>query len=370
MKKILFVANVGKEHILKFHVPTIKRFKDEGWTVDVACAGEDDIPFCDTQFRTCWKRSPFTPKTFSGIKELKGIIDRGNYDVIYCHTPVGGLVARIAAKDARKRGTKVIYYAHGLHFFKGAPIQNWLIFYPIEKWLSYKTDVFFALNQEDFDFATAHFNKQTDKRLMNGVGADFSRLDVDDAVAVRRQYRADLGITEDTTVLLYVAEIIKNKNQKMLVNALADLRKTHPNTKLLLVGPEHDGGALRSYIHTAGLDDHVQLLGWRSDIGALMRTADIYLASSLREGFPINLLEAMYGGLPVIASKNRGHVTAIRDGENGFLVDINDSAAMAQYARRLLDDPALYHQMSTVDVSRYNCDSIAKELYDTIVSYV
>lgn len=75
-------------------------------------------------------------KDLKGIKELKKLIAENNYDIIYCHTPVGGLVARLAAISARKRGTKLIYCAHGLHFFKGAPLLNWLVFYPIEKWMS------------------------------------------------------------------------------------------------------------------------------------------------------------------------------------------------------------------------------------------
>ena len=153
MKKILFVANVAKEHILKFHIPTIQCFKNHGWQVDVACSGEDDVPYCDTQFHTCWKRSPFTLQTFRGIRELKGILASTHYDIIYCHTPVGGLVARMAAKAARKSGSKVLYFAHGLHFFKGAPLKNWLIYYPAELLCSYFTDVLITMNIEDYNLA-------------------------------------------------------------------------------------------------------------------------------------------------------------------------------------------------------------------------
>ena len=367
MKKILFVANVAKEHILKFHVPTIQYFKEQGWQVDVACAGEDTVPHCDHQIHGLWKRSPFTPKTFKGIRQLKKHLKPEHYDIIYCHTPVGGLVARLAAKKARKNGTKVIYFAHGLHFFKGAPLINWLIFFPIEKWLAHKTDVFFALNNEDFAFVSEHFQKKLTVRQVPGVGANFSRLDVEDKAAVRAKYREELGIAEDTPVLLYVAELIKNKNQPMLVDTLEAVRRDHPDAVLLLVGPEHDDGAVKAYVEKKGLQDAVKLLGWRSDIGALMAASDIYVASSLREGFPINLLEAMYGGLPVIATKNRGHVTPLVHGENGFLVDIGDHEAMAAHVHALLTDDALYHKLSTVDVSRYECTRIAKELHDTIL---
>lgn len=367
MKKILFVANVAKEHILKFHVPTIQRFKEHGWHVDVACSGEDTVPHCDTQFHTCWKRSPFTLQTFHGIRELKKILAATHYDIIYCHTPVGGLVARMASKAARRNGSKVIYFAHGLHFFKGAPLVNWATFYPIEKALSYKTDVFFALNNEDYDFAQNHFNKKLIIRQVPGVGANFDRLNVDDRSAVRRQYREQLGIPDDAAVLIYVAELIKNKNQIMLVDTVKLLKQDHPNVHLLLVGPEHDNGATAQYIREQGLEDNVHCLGWRSDIGNLMAASDIYVASSLREGFPINLLEAMYCHLPVVATKNRGHVTPIVHGENGLLVDINDCRTMAEHVHQLLTDEVLYDKLANIDVSRYQCDRIAEELYQTIV---
>ncbi len=366
MKRILFVANVSKEHILKFHVPTIRRFKEEGWQVDVACAGEDPVPYCDTQYHAAWKRSPFTPATFKGITQLKRILADTHYDIVYCHTPVGGLVARLAAKEARKRGTKLIYFAHGLHFYKGAPLTSWLTFCPIEKWLSKHTDVFFAINREDFEYAKAHFHKDTIKVLTNGVGANFDRLNVPDRAAARERIRTAEGLAADDRVLLYVAELIKNKNQAMLLRMMTQLPD---NVKLLLVGPEHDDGATKTAIERMGLADRVHCLGWRSDIGDLMAASDMYVASSLREGFPINLLEAMHCHLPVVAARNRGHETAIRSGENGFMVEPNDDKAMAECVMKVLDDSELYEKLSHIDVSRYECDRIAKELYELIVPY-
>lgn len=142
MKKVLLVANVAKEHVNKFHIPTIKYLQSKGWQVDIACSVDAEIKAGDNVYNMSWKRSPFTPKTFKGIKELKNLIAQNHYDIIYCHTPVGGLVARIAARSFRKQGLKVVYCAHGLHFFKGAPLLNWLLFYPMEKWMAKFTDMF------------------------------------------------------------------------------------------------------------------------------------------------------------------------------------------------------------------------------------
>lgn len=369
MKKILFVANVAKEHILKFHLPSIRRFKESGWQVDVACAGEETIPDCDHQFHTSWKRSPFTFKTFTGIRELKQILKKTHYDVVFCHTPVGGLVARLAAKRARKHGTKVIYCAHGLHVYNGAPMINWLTFYPVKKYLSRHTDVFFTVNTEDYNFVCTKFNKRMTTLLVPEVGVNFARLEVGDKAAVRKQVRRDLGLADNAPVLIYVAEIIKNKNQRMLVDMLRDLLPVHPDACLLLVGPEHDGGTLKNYIEEQQLSASIKMLGWRSDIGELMTASDICVASSIREGFGINLVEAMYCGLPVVATENRGHVTPITHGETGFLVKLDDHEAMAHHVHALLEDPALYDRFAHIDVSRYDCDRIADELYDTICRY-
>lgn len=369
MKKILFVANVGKEHILKFHVPTIQAFKDKGWQVDVACAGDDPIPYCDTQHRVSWKRTPFTFKTFTGIREIQAITTATDYDVVYCHTPVGGLVARLGAKKARQNGTKVLYFAHGFHFFRGAPLINWLMFYPIEKCLARYTDALFTLNNEDYDRAKMRLLPQGEVVLTDGVGIDFSRLRVTDKAATRRTMRDTLGIEQDAPVLIYVAEIIKNKNQTMLIDAVQRLRQTHPNAILLLVGPENDGGVLKRYVDTHGLSDTVRFLGWRADIGELLHSADLCVASSIREGLPVNLLEAMYCGLPVIATHNRGHDTLITHGENGFLVDQGDAEAMASHAAALLSDRTLYERYAAIDVSRFESHRIAEGLYEKIAAF-
>lgn len=368
MKKILFVANVAKEHINKFHIPTIRVFRENGWIVDVACSGEENVPECDHQFRMCWKRSPFTIKTFIGIQDLKKIIGEGEYDIVYCHTPVGGLAARLAARSARKRGTKVVYCAHGLHFFKGAPIVNWLVYYPIEKLLAHYTDVFFAVNREDFEQVKKRFSHQMKALLVPEVGVNFTRLDIEDKACVRETYRKELGIGKHTTALIYVAELIPNKNQKMLIDALQILRKQGEDVCLILPGPDHADGEFAKYADSLGLRDSVRFLGWRSDIGELMSAADICVASSIREGFGINLVEAMYCGLPVVATNNRGHAMIIEDGKNGFLVEVNDSGTMADKVRLLIHDSAVREKMSGLDVRKYDCNTIAEELYETLVN--
>lgn len=130
MKKVLFVATVVKTHIMEFHIPYLKMFQDMGWETAVAARNDYEdpadckIPFCGTYYDIPFERLPWKAANFRAYRELKAIIDREHFDIIHCHTPVGAMIARLAARDARKRGTKVIYTAHGFHFFKGAPVKN------------------------------------------------------------------------------------------------------------------------------------------------------------------------------------------------------------------------------------------------------
>ena len=365
-KKILFVANVAKEHINKFHIPTINCFKENGWEVHVACSGDARIPGCDKQYDMCWKRSPFTYKTLKGVWDLKKIIHSEKYDIIYCHTPVGGLVARLAAKPSRKYGTKVVYCAHGLHFYKGAPLINWLLYYPLEKIMAKFTDCFITINKEDYDRVRNNFNKKLEVRLIPGIGVNFERLKIKNINEVRKKYRESFGVTDNTTVLIYVAELLKNKNQQMLINTLKFLIDRGEDVFLVLPGPDHANGKLQKYAEKMGVNDYVKFLGWRSDIGELLYASDICVASSIREGFGINLVEAMYCNLPVVAVVNRGHKMIINDGENGFLVELGDFKKMGDKIELLIHDDSMKAKMSNLDVSKYDCNVVAKNIYEII----
>lgn len=139
-------------------------FKDLGWQVDVASHGDKELPFCDKHYEIPIKRSPANIENLKAYKELKKIIRENKYDIIHCHTPMGGMLARLAARSQRKYGTKVLYTAHGFHFYKGAPKINWLIYYPIELTMSYLTDCLITINDEDFEFSKRHLKaKKTEK---------------------------------------------------------------------------------------------------------------------------------------------------------------------------------------------------------------
>lgn len=369
--KLLLVANVAREHVNKFHIPTIKYLKSKGWHVDVACSVDAEIPAADNIYNMCWKRSPFTLKTIKGIRKLKKLISENNYDIIYCHTPVGGLVARLAARVARKKmGLKVVYCAHGLHFFKGAPLVNWLVIYPLEKWMATMTDMFITINPEDYRCVKNNFNKKMTVKMIDGIGVNFDRLNIANRALIRNEYREQMNIPQDATVLIYVAEITKNKNQQMLILTLKELHNKGRKMYLLLPGPDHSKGEVRQLTEAVGLNAYVKFLGWRSDIGQLMAASDICLASSIREGFGINIVEAQYCHLPVVAVSNRGHRAIIKDGENGFLVPLNNTKMMTERVIQLMENKDLYNRFANVNVEKYKCENIVKTIFKYLLEVV
>ena len=158
-KRVLFVATVVKKHIMQFHIPYLKMFQEMGYETAVAAKNDYEnpedchIPYCDRFFDLPFQRSPFHPDNVQCYKKLKAIIDAGDFSIVHCHTPVGGVLGRIAARNARKNGARVLYTAHGFHFYKGGPVKNRLLFYPIEKLCAHLTDVLITMNQEDYALA-------------------------------------------------------------------------------------------------------------------------------------------------------------------------------------------------------------------------
>jgi glycosyltransferase EpsD len=364
-KKILFVANVAKEHILKFHVPSIKKFKEAGWIVDVACSGSEEVPYCDKQYHTSWKRSPFSLKTLVGIHDLKKIINKNHYDVIYCHTPTGGMIARLAAVEARKKGTKVVYFTHGFHFYAGAPLMNWLIYYPIEKLLVKWTDTIITINKEDYLNAKKRLKCKCVYRL-NGIGIDLERFTSINRDESRVRCREELNIPQDAWVMVYLAELIPNKNQGMLIDTLKLLHVNHPNTFLILAGIDHNNEKFQEYADEIGVSNHIRFLGWRDDIEVLYAASDICTASSIREGFGLNIVEALASGLPVVATRNRGHKTIIEDGVNGYLVDIGDSQSMVNRITQVLTEKT-FQEYTLMDLFKYDEEEICKRILRYVV---
>ncbi|MBQ8834485.1 MAG: glycosyltransferase family 4 protein [Oscillospiraceae bacterium] len=343
MKKVLFTATVVKTHIMQFHIPYLKLFRDMGWETAVAARNDYEdpadcvIPYCDTYFDIPFERFPLKPANIRAYRELKKIIDEGNYDIIHCHTPVGAMVTRLAAADARKRGTKVIYTAHGFHFFKGAPLLNWLVYCPVEWLLAHLTDVLVTINREDYAFAQKHIHA---KRIeyVPGVGIDTEKFRLE--CWNRNEKRRELGFGGEDFLLLTVAEMTKNKNHSTVLKALS-LLKNEPefaDMHYLIVGRGENQPALQEEVSRLGIEQHVHFLGYRSDVRELYRSCDLFVFMSFREGLSVALMEAMCCGMPTVCSAIRGNTDLIENGVEGIHAE-NTPQAVAEAILALRRDP-------------------------------
>ena len=348
-KKVLFVATVVKTHMMQFHIPYLKMFQEMGWETAVASRNDYEnpedcrIPYCDTYYDIPFERLPWKPKNIQSYKMLKKIIDEGNYDIIHCHTPVGAMIARLAALGARKKGTKVIYTAHGFHFFKGAPLLNWLLFYPAEWLLAPVTDVLITINGEDY----ARALKQLHARRIEyvpGVGiktAKFRELTID-----RDAKRESLGYGKDDFLLLTVAEMTPNKNHITILKALALLKEKGElnNIHYLICGRGEMWESLEQSAKELGISDHVNFLGYRTDAPELYKASDLFLFVTLREGLSVALMEAMSCGMPIICAKIRGNTDLIDEHVSGVFAE-NSPEAVAEHILQLYRDPELRKSM-------------------------
>ena len=324
MKKVLFTATVDS-HILLFHIPFLKYFKEQGYEVHVATNGTEEIPYCDKKIIIPFERSPFKINNLKAIKKLRKVIQKEHYDIIHTHTPMGSVVTRLAAKKARKNGTKVIYTAHGFHFFKGAPLLNWCLFYPVEKYLSKYTDTLILINQEDYQRAKKKFKKCKDIEYVPGVGIDEEKFNFQMSEKEKLELRKSLGLKKDDFVLIYPAEISKRKRQLWLVQTLEPLLKEHTNIHLLLPGKDSLNGKCQQLIKQYHLETQIHMLGFRKDIPKLLKISDLAVSSSSQEGLPVNIMEAMCVGLPIVATDCRGNRDLVKDGENGYIVNMSAS---------------------------------------------
>lgn len=368
MKKVLFVATVVKTHIMEFHIPYLKMFKEMGWETAVAARNDYEnpadcvIPYCDTYYNIPFERNPLKPGNLKAYKELKHIIDEGEYDIIHCHTPVGAMLTRLAAKQARKKGTKVFYTAHGFHFYKGAPAINWILYYPVEKWLSRYTDVLITINKEDYEQAKTF--KAGKVCYVPGVGIDLKKFNA--GYVNKEQKRKEIGVSADDFVLLSVGELIPRKNHEVVIRALSVLKQLDKlnHIEYVICGRGSYEADLRKLAEGLDVADHVHFLGYRNDISEICNCADLFVFMSHQEGLPVALMEAMACGLPAVCSNIRGNTDLIEDGVTGLLAN-NTPEEVAQSISKMKSDTALRNRVASAalqKIKQFDLSSVEDEM--------
>lgn len=341
MKKVLIVATVGG--FLGFELNDIQILKEMGY--EVHCASNFSfsmehravIKLKEMQdvvlHQITFSRNPISKDNFIAYKEIKKLMRKENFSLIHCHTPVGGVVTRIAARKYRKKGTKVIYTAHGFHFFEGAPLKNWLLYYPIEWLCSWWTDMLITINTEDYKRGK---NKLHAKEIayIPGVGVDVKKFS--SASINRKEKRQELNIPQNAFVLLSVGELANRKNHQIVINALGKIENN--NIYYLIVGTGERESFYKTLIEKNNLKDTVKLLGRRDDIAQLCKMADCFVHPSIREGLGIAPLEAMAVGLPLISANVNGIRDYTEDGKSGCCVNPFDIDEMVAAINKMYSD--------------------------------
>lgn len=346
--KILYVTTIGGT--MNFFHSFIRQLLDAGHTVDIATNESDSrVPACYkdwgcTVHQIETSRSPLNKGNLKAIKQLKELVDVQKYDIVHCHTPVAAMCTRIACRKARKNGTKVFYTAHGFHFYKGAPVKNWLLYYPVEKVCAYFTDVLITINREDYAFAQKKM-KAKQVAYIPGVGIDtekFGNTPVD-----RAAKRRELGVPEDAVLLLSVGELNENKNHETVIRAIRDM-----DVYYAVAGRGDLQEHLQDVAQQMQMGNRVKLLGFRTDVAELYQVADLFVFPSFREGLPVSVMEAMASGLPVVCSRIRGNTDLIEEG-SGALFDPHSVEDCASVIRTMLEN-------DLEEVGQSNKESVAR----------
>lgn len=349
-KKVLILTTISGflPQFLKGHVRILKELGAEIWYAsNFDCPAYDFEPdyFEKEGIRTVSvpiERSPYRLReNAAALKKLVALIEREEIDLIHCHNPVGGILGRLAGALA-KRKVQVMYTAHGLHFYKGAPWKNWLLYYPAEWLMARFTDHLVTINREDRERAARLPVKPGGAvHLIPGVGVDEERYQP--RKELRREVRSELGVGKEEVCLMTSALLHPDKNYQTVLKALAGLGSLPFRYVICGEGPYRS--RLWQMTEELGLQEKVTFLGFRKDMDRLLNGADIFLFPSRREGLGMAALEALASGVPVIAAKNRGTGEYLVHGENGFLLSPEDAEGFREAIRTLAEDARLRQAM-------------------------
>ncbi len=371
MKKVLIVTTVSG-FVPQFEMNNVRILQEMGYEVHYASNfqnvsyGMDNHRLDGTgvvRHQVDFVRSPFDMKSNGkAYEQLKKVMKEHFFILVHCHTPVGAVVARLVARTYRKQGTKVIYTAHGFHFYKGAPLKFWLVSYPMEWWLAYYTDVLITINEEDFQNAKKlPVGKNGTVYKIDSVGIELKTYQ--SIVVTKEEKRKELGIPNHAFVVISVGELNWNKNHAVVVEAIGKLK--NDNIYYLICGEGIEKIPLEEQAKRLGIEKQVLLTGFRDDIPEILKTADVMAFPSLREGLGLVAIEAMASGVPVIASDNRGTREYMRDGWNGYVVSKNTAEEVAKAIQMVYQLPKKEYEMM-----QQNCLETAKRFSSVQVNKV
>lgn len=373
MKKVLMVATYG-DFFAAFETHNIKILNDMGCEVHL-CANWTDKRYNykhdkleGLEFKKInieFERSPFSKVNLTRYKELSLLMKKGNYYLVDCHNAVIGVYARLAAK--KNKVPKVMYTAHGFQFYKGGSKKDWLIYYPIEKFLSRYTDMLVVMNSEDFEYANSFNTGQVE--LIPGVGVDtkyFHKTNFDVP-----ELKKSMNITENSFVLVSIGELSERKNHKVVIKALSDMKNL--DITYLIVGSGENEFELKEMVNSLDLNNRVKFLGYRSDVNKILKVSDLAVFPSYREGLMVAGIEALSSGLPILSSNRKGIRDYTEEDINGYLFDPDDDKQLANLIFKLKNNRSKLNELSDnaiVSSKKYSTDTvnlIMKRIYEEVL---
>lgn len=297
--------------------------------VHYASAEEEKIKDVDKSFKIDFCRSPFNlPAQIKSYCQLKKLINAENYSLIHTHTPAGSVITRLAARKTRKKnGTKVIYTCHGFQFYEGGPALDWILWFPVEKFMSRFCDLIVTINSEDYALARKYLTKAKVKQI-NGVGVDTTKFKPRLTKRQKTNLRKKLKLSDNDFIVSYVAEFISRKNHRMLLTAARTLIKDYPDIHILFIGEGVLQERIEYLARSLHIEKNIHFLGYRKDIPDLLEISDLYVSTSKSEGLGFSVLEACLMNCPVVMTDNRGH-SEITNSQAKYLVGTDDLDTLA-----------------------------------------
>ena len=375
MKKALLVTHVSG-FVPQFEMGNVKILQEMGYEVHYASNyhnpsyGDDNHRLDGTgiiRHQVDFERSPYSLKNLTAYRQLKKLMEEERFDLVHCHNPMSGVITRLAAHATHTK--PVVYTAHGFHFYKGAPIKNWLLYYPVEYLLSFYTNQQICINIEDYERAKRFFHAQK-VNYVPGVGIDVKRIR--DVKVNKSNKRKDLEIPKEAIVLVSAGELITRKNHETIIRTMAKLKDKR--FVYVICGHGELEAHLKEIVKDLKLEHQVFFLGYRTDILEIYMASDICVFPSFQEGLPVALMEAMACGLPVVCSKIRGN-TDLVDNNGGILIKPTDVESYAGAILKLGNDKSLRETMGSYNqriVEKFDVEKISSAMimiYEDILKH-
>ncbi len=335
-----------------FLAPTAFDQKKRGAIVGIICCNGPDYNFLEEQGM---KMIPLAiPRSLSPLKliresqKLREILIHEKPDILHVHTPIAGLLGRLIGKIS---GVKTILYTvHGFTFHENSTRISWLLHFSIEWFFSFFHTAIICVSAED-----ARTAKRTKFQAPGGISCIPNGVDPENYAApnaeVLQCLRAELGVQPEQRVVAFFGRINHEKGTREFVEAAVAVCQQFPDVVALLVGPtlnserEHVLDDLSWLIAEHGMEERIRFTGYRHDVPKLLYACEVFCLPSWREGFPVTVLEAMMTGRAIVATKIRGIREMIRNEQEGLLVPIKNSTALAEALTRLLSDSDLATQL-------------------------